>query len=163
MNGRSLFRIGQHVERSLVARAQAHLPVQPRHGFGVVVQNVGMRIHDDLHGRVRALKIGHQHFHFAARNALANRRDREREQFRPAVFAVVAIDAGDHGILQPQHSASLRHAPRLVVIDRQRRALLHGAESAAARADIAQDHEGGRAPVPAFADVRTGRALANRM
>ena len=54
-------------------------------------------------------------------------------------------------------------APRLVVIDRQRAAFLHGAETAAARADVAEDHERGGAPVPAFAHVRAGGALADRM
>src|SRR5262249_48291466 len=38
---------------------------------------------------------------------------------------------------------------------------LDGAEAARAGADVAQDHEGGGAPLPAVADVRTAGALAN--
>ena len=55
------------------------------------------------------------------------------------------------------------HALRLIVIHRQRRAFLDRAESAAARAHVAQDHEGGGAVVPAFAHVGASRALANRV
>ena len=122
-----------------------------------------MGIHHDVHGRVRALKIGHQHFHFAARNPLANRLDGQREQFGAAVLAIVAIHAGHHRVLQSQHRHRLRHAPRLVVIHRHRRTLLHRAKSAAPRANIAQDHERRRAMVPAFAHVGTRRALAHRV
>ena len=41
-------------------------------------------------------------------NALANGADGQREQLGAAVLAVVAIDAGDDGELQPQGCARLR-------------------------------------------------------
>ena len=44
-----------------------------------------------------------------------------------------------------------------------RRALRHGAEPAAAGAQVAQDHERGRAAMKAFVDIRAARGLANRM
>jgi hypothetical protein len=128
-----------------------------------VVQNVGLRFHHDFHGRLRTLEIGHQHFHAAIRNAFADRADRQRKQLRSAVFAIVPVHAGDHGILQSKDFARLGNAARFVVIHRQRRAFLHRAETTAARADVAQNHERGRAAVPAFAYIRTGGALAHRV
>ena len=44
-----------------------------------------------------------------------------------------------------------------------RRALRHRAESAAARAQVAQDHERRRAAVKAFMHVRAARRFANRV
>jgi hypothetical protein len=89
--------------------------------------------------------------------------DGESEQFRAAIFPVVAIHAGDDGVLQPHQRDGFGHAARLIVIDRQRRALLHRAEAAPPRADVAQDHERRGAMIPALADVRAGRALADRV
>src|SRR2546430_8986660 len=50
---------------------------------------------------------------------------------------------------------------RLERIVESRLARLHVAEAAAARAGVAEDHEGGGAAVPALADVRAGRLLAD--
>ena len=90
--------------------------------------------------------------------------DRLRPVRGAAVGQVVAIDAGDHGVLAGRacDSAS-RHAARLVGIGGQRAAGRHVAELAAARADVAEDHDGQRAPVPALADVRARRRLAHRV
>ena len=161
MPGAACLDVRQHVERPLVARAQANLAIQARHGLGVVVEDVGRGFEHDVHGRVRALKIRDQHFDPATLNTLADRANGQREQLRAAVLAIVAIHAGDDGEFQPESRAGLGHAARLVIIHRQRAALLHRAESAAAGADVAQDHEGGGAPVPAIADVGAGRALAH--
>src|SRR5262249_26029537 len=38
---------------------------------------------------------------------------------------------------------------------------LDGAKAAASRADVPQNHEGGGALIPAFADIRAGRAFAH--
>ncbi len=126
-----------------------------------MVQYVGRGFEHNVHRRVGALKIGHQHLDTASGEALANGADGEREQLRAAVLAVVAIDAGDHGELEVERGARLGHPARLVVIDGEGRALLHGAESAATRAHIAQDHEGGGAAVPAVTDVGARGALAD--
>ena len=99
----------QHVERPFVARAYTHLPVQPRYSFDVVIQHVRLGIHYDFHSFVRALKIRHQHFYFASGNPLADGPDGQREQLRAAVFAIVTIHAGDHGILKPHRARLRRH------------------------------------------------------
>ena len=104
--------MGQHVERALVARAQADLAVEARHGLGVVIEDVGRGFHDDLDGRVAALEIGHQDFDAAAGNAPPDGADDQGEQLRAAVLAVVAIDAGDDGELRAPWLRRLRRRAR---------------------------------------------------
>src|SRR6185437_15424262 len=65
--------------------------------------------------------------------------------------------------LQAEGGDGLRDAARLVEVDRLRPALGHSAESATARAQVAQHHEGGGLVVPAFPDVGAVRALADRV
>ena len=150
-------------ERPFVARARTHLAVQARNRLGVVIENVGRGFQDRLHGRPVALKIGRQDLHAAAGDAAADGAYGEREQFGAAVFAVVAVHAGDHGEAQSHGRRGFGHAVRLVVIHRQGRAFFHRAEAAAARAHIPQNHESGRAMVPALAHIGTSRAFANRV
>ncbi len=76
---------------------------------------------------------------------------------------VVAIDAGDDGMLQAKCGHGFSHAARLVKIDRLRAAFGHGTKTAAARAQVAEHHEGGGFVVPALADVGAVGAFANGM
>src|SRR2546422_2339577 len=55
----------------------------------------------------------------------------------------------------------LRHVVRLLRVDEPRATRGDGAEAAAARADVSQDHEGGRAIAPAFVDVGAAGFLAD--
>src|ERR1700722_4163152 len=114
-----------------------------------------MLIPQYLHLRVRTLKVGNQDLDFAAWDPLANGLYREREQFRAAVLAIIAINARHHGIFQSQDFASFGYAPRFIVINCQRRAFLHGAKSAAPGANVAQDHERGRPSIPALSYIGT--------
>ena len=113
---RSVFRRVEHVKRSFVARAQPHLAIQPRNGFGVVVQHVGTGCHDNLERFAAALEIGHQHLHAAPGMTLANCVYRKREQLGAAIRAVVAVDAGNHGVTQPHGDHGFGYAAGLVVI-----------------------------------------------
>ena len=63
----------------------------------------------------------------------------------------------------PSFSTASATRPRLVEIDGLRTSLRHGAEAAAPRAQIAQQHERRGAMVPALADIGAVRRLANRM
>ena len=51
--------VRKHFERPIVTRAEPHLPVQARDCLDVVIEHIRVGIHDDLHGGVRALEIGH--------------------------------------------------------------------------------------------------------
>jgi hypothetical protein len=74
---------------------------------------------------------------------------------------VVAVDAGDDGVIQAQRSHGLGHAAWLVEVNRLGTAFGHRAEAAAARTQVAQHHEGCGFVVPALADVGAVRALAD--
>ena len=110
-----------------------------------------------------ALEVGDQHLDRQSGHAAADLADGVGEDARAANVVVVAVDAGDDGELQSQLLDGFGHAARLVEIDGCGRALGHGAETAAPRADIAQQHEGRGAVVPALADVGAVRRLANRV
>ena len=84
-----------------------------------------------------------------------------RDMLRAAVGHVVAIDHGDDGVLHAHLLHRLGHASRLVGVGEQRLAFADRAERAAARADLAEDHERGGAGAPALEDVRAARFLAD--
>src|SRR5688572_9439275 len=80
---------------------------------------------------------------------------------RPAVAQVVAIDARDDDVLEPERRDRLREVQRLLRIRRQRPAVRNVAKRAAPRAEVSQDHESGRAFAEALADVGARRFLAD--
>src|ERR1700683_367774 len=79
----------------------------------------------------------------------------------PAVVKVVAVDRGDNHMRQSELKSRLGDVLRLGRIEGARKRGLDVAERASAGAGIAHDHEGGVLFLPAFADVRAGRLLAN--
>src|SRR5208283_1657263 len=110
-----------------------------------------------------ALKIRNQHFDAAIWNQLANLANGFRENLGAANVVVIAIHAGHHGMLQAKRGYSLSHPARFIPVDGFGPALGHGAEAAAAGADIAQQHERRRLVIPALPDVRALCRLANRV
>src|SRR5579872_2905135 len=154
---------GQHFERAFVTRAQADLAIEARHGFGVVIQDVGAGVHDDSHGIWTALKIGDEDFDPTTRNALAKGANGEGEQLGATILAVVTVDAGNHDIAQAHGGGSFGDTAGLVKIDGERRAFLDRAEAAAPRADVSENHKRGGATIPAIADIRAGGTFADSM
>ena len=152
----------QKLERALVDRAFADAAVEARHGFHVVIQHVGARCHHRFERGPVAAKIGDEDFHFAAGDAFANLRDRARENCGAAVGLIVAIHGSDDGVAQAHALDGFGDALGLVFFGRaERLAAGHGAKAAGARADVAEDHEGGGAVLPAFAHVGAARAFAD--
>jgi hypothetical protein len=64
-------------------------------------------------------------------------------------------------MLQAKLCDGISHALGLLVVDRLRLALGHGAEAAAPRAEVAEHHEGSGLVVPALADVGAVGGLAD--
>ncbi|MDF2704337.1 MAG: hypothetical protein K0S10_3285 [Rubrobacteraceae bacterium] len=89
---------------------------------------------------------------------LAYRRGEDRG---PTVVQLVAVDARYDGVLEAHLSGGVGHAPRLVEVELGRLTGQDGAETARAGADVAQDHEGRGAVVPALPYVRAPRLLAD--
>ena len=98
------------------------------------------------------MQLGRQH---------PDRADHADEGARPVVGQVVAVDRGDDGVAQPHRLHLVGDAQRLQRVVPGRLAGLHVAEAAAPGADVAEDHEGRRAALPALADVRAVGLLAD--
>ena len=79
----------------------------------------------------------------------------------PPSSQLVARDGGDDRVLEAHEPDRLGHAARFVAIELGGAAGLHRAKAAAARADVAEDHDRGRLARPAFAEVRALRAFAH--
>ena len=110
-----------------VVGARPGLLVEARHGFQVVVHHVGEIALEGLQRDLQsAAKIGHQHFDFL--------RDAGGEVAGAAVLEVVAVDAGDHHVLELHGRNGFGELLRLVLVGRQRFAVADVAERAAARA-----------------------------
>ena len=93
MAGLSRFTRRQQFERpAILALAAAHLAIEPRHGFGVVVEHFGRGLDDPLDRARLAEEIGRQHFDDRA-GLLAHRQHRAIEVFGAAVGQIVARDA----------------------------------------------------------------------
>ncbi len=157
----------QHVERLPVIRLRPHPPVQPRHGLHVVVEDVRPGLQHARHGIQVAAKIRRQHFHPRLRQRPPHLAHGFGEMARPAVFQIVAVHAGDHHVAQIHVRRHARHVGRLVRVEPHvllgRIPFRHRAESAAARAVVAQNHERGGAAVEAFMDIGAARRFANRV
>ncbi len=98
-----------------------------------------------------------------SRVARLDRANRRRIVRRAAVRQVVAIDRGQHHVFEPHELDRARHVLRLLGIEPAARiAGIDRTEAAGAGANRAHQHDGGGAGVPALADVRALRLLADR-
>src|SRR6185312_16504387 len=98
-----------------------------------------------------------------ARAARADRPDGLGKMLRAAIGKIVAVDGGDHDMVEPKLEGRLRDMLGLARIERAGHAGLDVAEGAGAGAGVAHDHEGRVLLVPALADVRAARLLADRV
>ena len=153
----------EQFEQARVLAARADRAIQARHGFRVVVQHVGPRVEHGLKGCRLALEIRNQHFDAALGQPLLDVANGLRKDRRTAIRQVVAIHRGDDGVLQRHLFDGFADAARLVDVERGRLAVRHRAVGAGARADVAEDHERGRAVMPALADVGAAGVLADRV
>ncbi len=110
-----------------------------------------------------ALEIAGKDLQLDAGTALAHRLDAGHPVPRAGVRQVVAVDAGHHGVVQPELTDRLRQQRRLVLVKRLGPAEVDVAEPAGARALVAHHHERRRATLPAFADVRAVCLGAHRV
>ncbi len=80
-----------------------------------------------------------------------------------AVAQIVPVHRCHHHVGQSHRRDGAAQIFRFVLIQRQRLAVGNVAERAAPGADVAHDHECGGAVAEAFADIRAGGFLADRM
>ena len=120
-----------------------------------------MRVDDDADGFFVALEVRDEHLDLTAGSLAADFVDDHGEGAGSAEDVVVAIDAGDDGELEAERGDGFGDTARLVEVDGVGASFGHGAESAAAGAEIAQHHEGGGPVTPALADVGAVSGLAD--
>src|SRR5262249_32474409 len=135
--------------------------IQTRNGLDVVIEDVGFGLHDDAQGVVVALKVGSQDLYRAFRIDAANPADGSGEEGRASVAQFVTVDRGDDAVTQTHRFAGLGHAARLFPVKGHGAPGGDGAKAAAARANAAQNHKGGCAVAPAFANIWAARLFAN--
>ena len=156
-----LLRQGQ---RPLVVRARAHVAVQVGHGLDVVVEHVrrirGQDRKRALHAALAA-EIGVR-ISMRMPGEVARVSDAVDEMLGAAVAQVIAVDAGDHHVLQAHVGDRSRHLAWLAGIGGLGPTVGDIAEAAAARADVAEDHEGRGAVAEALVDVPGSWRLRRR-
>ncbi len=126
-----------------------------------MVQDLGLRGNHHAQRGLVALEVGRQNLDPASRGLQPNLADDLHESLSGAEIVIVAVDAGNDGVCEPELGHGVGDAAWLVKIDRLRPAFGDGAKSAAPRAQIAQHHEGSGLLVPALADVGALGALAH--
>src|SRR5690606_36972447 len=94
--------------------------------------------------------------------ARLDRADAGRVVAGAAVGQIVAVDGRQHDVFQAHELDGARRVLDLVRVEPAARvARVDGAELTRARADLAHEHDRGRAVRPALADVRAHRLLAD--
>ena len=153
----------EHAERPVPAGALADRLLEPADGLEVVVEDVRPGLHHRAQRRLGAVEVGDQDLDAHAGASVAELADRGRERAGAAVGQVVAGDRGDDDVLEAHLRDGLGDPARLVVVEPGGLAGLDRAEAAGPGADVAQDHDRGRALVPAVPDVGAAGLLADRV
>ena len=155
----------QHRERLIVAcPLVAHVRRQAPDGLQIVREDVGPCVDDDVDRGEIAAVIAAENLDSSSGHALVNRAHGIGEDQCAAVGEIVAVDGRHDEILPAQIAHGFGHAQRFEPVDLSARITgLDVAETAAARAEIAQDHDRRRSRAPAFRHIRTGRLFADRM
>jgi len=152
---------GEEFEGALVAASGFRNAVEAGNGLDVVVEDLGARGDDHAASFGDALEIGSEDFDAATGSLAADLGDDVDEGLRGAEVVVVAIHAGDHGVGEAKLGDGIGDASGLFVVNRFGLALGDRTEAAAARANVAEHHEGRGLLVPALADVGAVGGLAD--
>jgi hypothetical protein len=122
----------QRRQRIAIVGSRARLPVQVRHGLEIVIHHIRRRGAEDVERALdTATEIRDENLDLRGGRQLAHRADAVDEVLCAAVTQVVAIDAGDHDVLEPQRRDGLREIDGLGRVQRQRAPMADIAERAA--------------------------------
>ena len=153
----------EQTQRMEIAGARPHLGIETGYRFEVVVEHVRLGSDDGFERSLLAQKIGGQNLDCRARSSCADGCDSPGELPGPAIIEVVAIDRGDYDVGEAEGGDSLGDAPRLVRVEQIGSTGRDIAKAAGTGADPSEDHDRRVLLFPAFADVRAGRFLADRI
>ena len=158
------FDLFKQAQRCVVARAGADRGIQAGDGFQIVIIDIGPGDDDGLDRCLHlAAKIGGEDFDGGLRSRTPQCLDHFDELPGPAIGQVIAVNRGDHDVLQPQLRRSHGGMFRFQRINAARHPGLDVAERTGAGANVTQDHHRGVFLGPAFADIGASRLFANRV
>ena len=164
---------GQQGQGAAVGGASAHLPLEPFHGFEVVVEThrlggehgaepLPLGCDGRLFIALAPPEVGGEHLDSHVGLALADRRHSGGEQAGAMVDPVVAGDGGEHHVLQSEQGHGIGHPLRFVgVVGARGLAFVHLTEGAAAGANRTPEQERGRAGGVALAAIGASALLAD--
>src|SRR5215203_5921612 len=112
--GVKLLDVAEDFERAVVLRLWSHRRVQARHGLDVVVEGVRPRADERLYRVAVALEVRGEDLDGAAGDLIPYLPDGLREDGGPAVLKLVAVDAGNNGVLETHLLRGLGDAVGLV-------------------------------------------------
>ena len=145
-----------------ITGAWANLEIFGRHCLKIMVEDIRLGRDGHLKRSLFAQKVRSQDFDRGIWARRTDGRDHRREMPCPAVVKIIAINGGDHRMGEPQLLYRLGDAGGLKGIERAGQARPDIAEGAGPRANVAHDHKGRVFFLPALANVRTARFLADR-
>jgi len=148
---------------ALVAGLDADGFLEAFDGLEVVVEDVGLGVEDDVDVGGVAFEVGREDLDGGPGVAVADGANGGGPDAGAAVGKLVAGDAGDDAVAKIHFRDGVGDAGGFAEVEFGRAAGGDRAEVAGARADVAEDHHGGGAAGPAFAEVGALRALADGM
>ncbi len=160
-------RESEDVQGLAIFRLGAHAGIEARHGFHIVIEDVGRGIEHAGHGIEVAAEIRREDFDAGGGQGAADLANGFGEMVGAAIRKIVAIDAGDHDVAEVHVTRHASNVGGLGGIEAD--VMLPGiefadaAEAAAARAKLAENHESGGAAVKALVDIGAARFLADGM
>ena len=154
-------RVAEDGAGAVVAGLHADGFLQAFDGLEVVVVDVGLGVEDDIDVLHVAFEIGHQNFDRGSGAAVLDGANRHRPDGGTTVGEFIAGDTGDDAVFEIHLRHGVGDAGGFAEVELCGTASLDRAEIAGARADVAEDHHGGGAAGPAFAEVGALRALAD--
>ncbi len=110
-------RPAEHLEGSPVFGLGPHFPVEAWHSLDVMIENVGPFVEHDLECVPETTEIRNQHLDGTPRGRFTNEPDSIGEYRSAAVFAFVAVYAGNDGVLDAHLLHSVGYAAGFVVVE----------------------------------------------
>src|SRR5260370_11581363 len=153
----------EHLERTLIDGLRAHALVEPGNRLYVVIVDIGFRVNYYTQGIIYPVEVRGQALNERLRVQAANRADGSGEDGGAAIFQFVTVHGGDDRVPQSHLLYCLGHAFRLLPVQPDGAAGLHGAKATTPCTDTPEDHEGGRLMAPTFANIWAAGLLAHGM
>ena len=148
----------------LIIRTRAHLPIETRDRFEIVVEHIRWRLTQPFERYFNAAaKIWNQYFYAGFRRPLPNRHNAFTKMCGAAITQIVTVDRSYNHILESHGFDGASKVGGLLCIERVWPTVCHVAERTTTCADVAHDHKSRGALAEALGNIRTACFLADRV